>query len=262
MDTLETRLSSRPRNIDPAEWAVRVDLAACYRLIAHFGMDDLILGHISARVPGAEDQFLINPMGLLFNEITASSLLKIDIDGNQIEPSEYEPNRAGFIIHSAIHMARPDARCVLHTHTEDSIAVSAQEEGLLPLSQWALRFYGNLAYHDYEGVSLDLDERERLQRDIGQHQVLVLRNHGLLTVGRNVAEAFSLTYYFEQAARAQLKMQAAAAAGAKILFPSNEACEQSAARPRGNEGQLPLAGQREWPALLRLIDKLDPNYRN
>jgi ribulose-5-phosphate 4-epimerase/fuculose-1-phosphate aldolase len=261
MDTLETRLSARPRNIDPAEWAVRVDLAACYRLIAHFGMDDLILGHISARVPGAEDQFLINPVGLLFNEITASSLLKIDIDGNQIEPSEYEPNRAGFIIHSAIHMARPDARCVLHTHTEDSIAVSAQEEGLLPLSQWALRFYGNLAYHDYEGVSLDLDERERLQRDIGQHQVLVLRNHGLLTVGRNVAEAFSLTYYFEQAARAQLKMQAAAAAGAKILFPSKEACEQSAARPRGNDG-LPLAGQREWPALLRLIDKLDPSYRN
>ena len=262
MDTLETRLSARPRNIGAEEWAVRVDLAACYRLIAHFGMDDLILGHISARVPGAEDQFLINPMGLLFNEVTASSLLKIDIDGNQIEPSEYEPNRAGFIIHSAIHMARPDARCVLHTHTEDSIAVSAQEEGLLPLSQWALRFYGNLAYHDYEGVSLDLDERERLQRDIGQQQVLVLRNHGLLTVGRNVAEAFSLTYYFEQAARAQLKMQAAAAAGAKILFPSKEACEQSAARPRGNENQLPLAGQREWPALLRLANKLDPSYRN
>src|SRR5207302_1491861 len=160
MDALETRLSAGPRNIDPAEWAVRVDLAACYRLIAHFGMDDLILGHISARVPGAEDQFLINPMGLLFNEITASSLLKIDIDGNQIEPSEYEPNRAGFIIHSAIHMARPDARCVLHTHTEDSIAVSAQEDGLLPLSQWALRFYGNLAYHDYECVPLDPDERE------------------------------------------------------------------------------------------------------
>jgi ribulose-5-phosphate 4-epimerase/fuculose-1-phosphate aldolase len=201
-------------------------------------------------------------MGLLFNEVTASSLLKIDIDGNQIEPSEYEPNRAGFIIHSAIHMARPDARCVLHTHTEASIAVSAQEEGLLPLSQWALRFYGGLAYHDYEGVSLDLDERERLQRDIGQQQVLVLRNHGLLTVGRNVAEAFSRTYYFEQAARAQLKMQAAAAAGAKILSPSKEACEQSAARPRGSESQLPLAGQCEWPALLRLADKLDPSYRD
>jgi ribulose-5-phosphate 4-epimerase/fuculose-1-phosphate aldolase len=161
MDTLEPQLSGRPRNINPEEWAVRVDLAACYRLIAHFGMDDLILGHISARVAGAEDQFLINPMGLLFNEITASSLLKIDIDGNQIDPSEYEPNRAGFIIHSAIHMVRPDARCVLHTHTEASIAVSAQEDGLLPLSQWALRFYGQLAYHDYEGVSLDLDERER-----------------------------------------------------------------------------------------------------
>ena len=261
MDTLETRLSARPRNIDPDEWAVRVDLAACYRLIAHFGMDDLILGHISARVPGAEDQFLINPMGLLFNEITASSLLKIDIDGNQIDPSEYEPNRAGFIIHSAIHMVRPDARCVLHTHTEASIAVSAQEDGLLPLSQWALRFYGQLAYHDYEGVSLDLDERERLQRDIGQRQVLVLRNHGLLTVGRNVAEAFSLTYYFEQAARAQLKIQAAAA-GAKIVFPSQEACEQSAARPRDADGQLLFAGQREWPALLRLADKLDPCYRN
>ena len=243
-----------------SEREARVELAACYRLIAHFGMDDLILGHISARVPGAEDQFLINPMGLLFNEITASSLLKIDIDGNQIEPSEYEPNRAGFIIHSAIHMARPDARCVLHTHTEDSIAVSAQKEGLLPLSQWALRFYGNLAYHDYEGVSLDLDERERLQQSIGIHPVLVLRNHGLLATGRNVAEAFSLTYHFERSAEAQLKIMAAVAAGGKMVVPSRETCERQAALFAGNEPRL--QGQREWPALLRLTEKLDPGYRN
>jgi ribulose-5-phosphate 4-epimerase/fuculose-1-phosphate aldolase len=262
MDTLETRALARPRNIGPEEWAVRVDLAACYRLIAHFGWDDLILTHISARVPGSDRHFLINPMGLMFPEITASNLLKIDVDGNLVEPSDYEPNFAGFVIHSAIYLARADAGCVLHTHTEADIAVSALEQGLLPLSQWAMRFYNRIGYHDYEGVSLDLDERSRLQRDIGNHQVLVLRNHGLLTVGRNVGEAFSLTYHFERAARAQLQIQAAAAGGAKIVTPSSETCERGVPRQSDAEGKPLVTGQREWPALLRLAEKLDPSYRS
>ena len=260
MDTIEATLADRPRAVDPEEWKVRIDLAACYRLLAHFGWDDLILTHNSARVPGEPNHFLINPMGLMFHEITASNLLKMDLDGNLVEPSEYEANRAGYVIHSAIYMGRPDVECVIHTHTEGDIAVGALEEGLLPLSQWAMPFYSNTGYHDYEGVSLDLDERVRLQRDLGPHQVLVLRNHGLLTVGCNPAEAFWLTYHFERSAEAQLKIQAAAAAGGKILTPPREVCEQSSRRMAGN-GERRLYGQREWPALLRLADRLDPSYR-
>jgi ribulose-5-phosphate 4-epimerase/fuculose-1-phosphate aldolase len=259
MDTLEPNVS-RPSHILPEEWAVRVDLAACYRLIAHFGWDDLILTHNSARVPGTTDQILINPMGLMFNEITASNLLKVDLDGNLIEPSEYEPIYAGIVIHGAIYMGRPDVQCVIHTHTEADIAVGVLEEGLLPLSQWAMRFYNRLGYHDYEGVSIDLDERERLQQSIGNHPVLVLRNHGLLATGRNVAEAFSLTYHFERSAEAQLKIMAAVAAGAKMVVPSPDTCERQAALFTGNEPRL--QGQREWPALLRLCDRLDAGYRN
>ena len=259
MDTLDIQLSARPHHISPEEWAVRVDLAACYRLIRYFGWDDLVLTHNSARVPGTTDQMLINPSGLMFDEITASNLLKVDMDGNLIEPSEYEPINAGVVIHSAIYLGRPDVECVIHTHTEADIAVGALEEGLLPLSQWAMRFYNRLGYHDYEGVSLDMDERERLQYDIGQHPVLVLRNHGLLATGRNVAEAFSLTYHFERSAEAQLKIQAAVAAGAKMVVPSPDTCERQAALFTGNQPRL--QGQREWPALLRLVEKLDPSYR-
>jgi len=260
MDTIEAGIASKARPVAPEEWAVRVDLAACYRLIAHFGWDDLILTHNSARVPGEPDHILINPMGLMFNEITASNLLKVDLDGNLIEPSEYEPIYAGIVIHGAIYLGRPDVECVIHTHTEADIAVGALEEGLLPLSQWAMRFYNRLGYHDYEGVSLDLDERDRLQQSIGNHPVLVLRNHGLLATGRNVAEAFSLMYHFERSAEAQLKIQAAAAGGSKIVVPSPETCERQAAQLTGNMPRL--QGQREWPALLRLADKLDPSYRN
>jgi ribulose-5-phosphate 4-epimerase/fuculose-1-phosphate aldolase len=260
MDTLETSVSTRPSHISPEEWNVRVDLAACYRLIAHFGWDDLILTHNSARVPGTTDQILINPMGLMFNEITASNLLKVDLEGNLIEPSEHEPIYAGIVIHGAIYLGRPDVQCVIHTHTEADIAVGALEEGLLPLSQWAMRFYNRLGYHDYEGVSLDLDERERLQQSIGDNPVLVLRNHGLLATGRNVAEAFSLTYHFERSAEAQLKIMAAVAAGAKMVVPSPDTCERQAALFTGNEPRL--QGQREWPALLRLADRLDLSYRN
>jgi ribulose-5-phosphate 4-epimerase/fuculose-1-phosphate aldolase len=253
--------TSRPRHISPEEWAVRVDLAACYRLVAHFGCDDLILTHNSARVPGEPDHMLINPMGLMFNEVTASNILKVDFDGNVVEPSEYEPIYAGVVIHGAIYLGRPDVECVIHTHTEADIAVGALEGGLLPLSQWAMRFYNRLGYHDYEGVSLDMDERERLQQSIGNHPVLVLRNHGLLATGRNVAEAFSSTYHFERAAEAQLKIQAAVAAGAKMVIPSPDTCEKQAAQ-FATMGNTPrLGGQREWPALLRLAERLDPGFR-
>jgi ribulose-5-phosphate 4-epimerase/fuculose-1-phosphate aldolase len=260
MDALNIQ-SSRPRHISPEEWALRVDLAACYRLVAHFGWDDLILTHNSARVPGEPDHMLINPMGLMFNEVTASNILKVDFDGNVVEASEYEPIYAGVVIHGAIYLGRPDVECVIHTHTEADIAVGALEEGLLPLSQWAMRFYNRLGYHDYEGVSLDMDERERLQQSIGNHPVLVLRNHGLLATGRNVAEAFSSTYHFERAAEAQLKIQAAVAAGAKMVIPSPETCEKQAAQ-FATMGNTPrLGGQREWPALLRLAERLDPGFR-
>jgi ribulose-5-phosphate 4-epimerase/fuculose-1-phosphate aldolase len=260
MDTLNVQ-TSRPRHISPEEWAVRVDLAACYRLVAHFGWDDLILTHNSARVPGEPDHMLINPMGLMFNEVTASNIIKVDFDGNLVAPSEYEPIYAGVVIHGAIYLGRPDVECVIHTHTEADIAVGALEEGLLPLSQWAMRFYNRLGYHDYEGVSLDINERTRLQQSIGQHPVLVLRNHGLLATGRNVAEAFSLTYHFERAADAQLKIQAAVASGAKMVVPSHETSEKQAAQ-FATMGNTPrLGGQREWPALLRLCDRLDPGFR-
>jgi ribulose-5-phosphate 4-epimerase/fuculose-1-phosphate aldolase len=262
MDTIETRLETRPSHISPEEWAVRVDLAACYRLIAHFGWDDLVLTHNTARVPGTTDQMLINPSGLMFDEITASNLLKVDItDGHLIEPSEYEPINAGVVIHGAIYLARPDVECVIHTHTEADIAVGALEDGLLPLSQWAMRFYNRLGYHDYEGVSLDMDERERLAQSIGQHPVLVLRNHGLLATGRNVAEAFSLTYHFERSAEAQLKIQAAAASGQKIVVPDPDTCERQAAQFERFGNTPRLGGQREWPALVRLCERLDPSFR-
>ena len=261
MDSLNIQ-ASRPRHISPEEWAVRVDLAACYRLIAHFGWDDLILTHNSARVPGKHDHMLINPMGLMFNEVTASNILKVDFDGNLVAPSEYEPNYAGFVIHSAIYLGRPDVECVIHTHTEDVIAISAQEEGLLPLSQWAMWFYNRLAYHEYEGISLDLDERSRLQASLGQQPMMVMRNHGLLATGRNVAEAFSLTYHFERSSEAQLKIMAAVAAGAKMVVPSPETCERQAAQFANAVNTPRLGGQREWPALLRLADRLDPSYRS
>ena len=176
MDSLNIQ-SSRPRHISPEEWAVRVDLAACYRLVAHFSWDDLILTHNSARVPGEPDHMLINPMGLMFDEVTASNILKVDFDGNVIGESEYEPIYAGVVIHGAIYLGRPDVECVVHTHTEADIAVGVQEEGLLPLSQWAMRFHNRLGYHDYEGVSLDMDESalSGCSSRIGNHPVLVLR---------------------------------------------------------------------------------------
>ena len=212
-------------SLSPDEWAVRVDLAACYRLVAHFGMTDVIFTHISARIPGHDDQFLINPFGQLFQEITASNLVRIDLAGRKLAGETAEVNEAGFTIHSAVHGARHDAACVIHTHTTAGMAVSAQEDGLLPLTQHSLRFHGRLGYHDYEGIADDLDERERLVRDLADHPAMILRNHGLLATGRSIAEAWSNIYYLERACQAQL---AATAGGARLRLVPEEAARHTA----------------------------------
>jgi ribulose-5-phosphate 4-epimerase/fuculose-1-phosphate aldolase len=236
------------------EQQVRVQLAACYRLVAHYGMSDLIYTHISARVPGHSHHFLINPYGMLFSEITASSLVKIDHEGNLVEDSPYPVNKAGFVIHSAVHAARPEVNCVLHTHTRAGIAVSCLEEGLLPLNQMSLLFKDRVAYHDYEGIALDLDEQERLARDLGDKPVMILRNHGLLTTGRTVPEAFELMYYLEMSCKIQVDVMAS---GGRMILPQRTVQERTAAQyPRDD-----TAGLRAWPALLRLLDAKDPSYR-
>jgi ribulose-5-phosphate 4-epimerase/fuculose-1-phosphate aldolase len=196
---------SLQRRVSDEEWAARLDLAACYRLAVHFGMTDLIYTHISARVPGPEHHFLINAFGLLWDEISASTLVKVTLDGEVVEdPTGSGINRAGYVIHSAVHRARPDVGCVMHTHTQAGIAVSAQEDGLLPLSQHAMRFSNSIAYHDYEGLALDLDEQVRLVSDLGDRPAMILRNHGLLVCGESVAQTFDLMYYLERACRTQV----------------------------------------------------------
>jgi len=232
----------------------RINLAACYRLIAHFGMDDLIYTHISARVPGSPGHFLINPYGMMFHEITASSLVKIDYDGNLVEPAQHPVNYAGFVIHSAIHAARPDVTCVLHTHTRAGVAVSCLKEGLLSLNQFSAGFYNRVGYHDYEGIATNLDERQRLVRDLGDKRVLILRNHGLLTAGRSVPEAFQLMYYLEQSCRVQMDLMASRTS---INQLSHEVSEYTAQQCETGTQH----GEREWPALLRLLDAKDPSYR-
>jgi ribulose-5-phosphate 4-epimerase/fuculose-1-phosphate aldolase len=239
-----------------AEREARIALAACYRLIAHFGMDDLVFTHISARVPGSSGHFLINPYGMMFHEITASSLVKIDYDGNIIEDTGYPVNKAGFVIHSAVHMARPEVNCVLHTHTRAGIAVSCLAEGLLPINQHSLTFYNRLAYHDYEGIALDLDERMRLVRDLGDKAAMILRNHGLLTVGHTVQEAFSLMFVLEKSCQIQLDLMAS---GGKLIRLSDHVCQHTADQFVNSPVSY---GDREWPALLRLLDAKDPSYRN
>lgn len=248
----------RPAEITTAatEQEVRVELAACYRLIAHFGMDDLVHTHISARVPGEPGHFLINPYGLMFHEISASSLVKIDYDGKAVSPTNYPVNQAGFVIHSAVHSARKDVNCVLHTHTRAGVAVSCMGEGLLPLNQFSLEFHGHAAYHDYEGVALDLDERERLVADLGDKNVMILRSHGLLTAGATVPEAFVLMYYLEQSCRVQVDVMAASQ---RPIIPPPEVCDKAARQMNRNPGRK---GHREWPGLLRLLDSKDPSYRH
>jgi ribulose-5-phosphate 4-epimerase/fuculose-1-phosphate aldolase len=254
--SLHALKKSEPQSDQLTEYDVRVQLAACYRLIAHFGMDDLIYTHISARVPGREDHFLLNPYGLMFSEITASSLVKIDHDGNIVEPGDYPVNHAGFVIHSAVHMARPDIRCVLHTHTRAGVAVSCLKEGLLPLNQISCAYYNRLAYHDYEGIASNLEERDRLVQDLGEKKSMVLRNHGLLTAGNTVAEAFVLMYYLEQSCRMQIDVMSS---GGTIEMLSPAVSEYTA---KQYESSSMPRGEREWPAMLRLLDAKDPSYRH
>lgn len=240
--------------ISDAEWAVRVDLAAAYRLVAHFGWDDLVFTHLSARVPGPEDHFLINPYGLMFHEITASSLVKVDKEGEVVGASDYGVNPAGFTIHSAIHMSRSDAGSVMHLHNHAGTAVSAQKDGLLPITQTGMLVYHRIAYHEYEGVALNLDERERLVRDLGDKDIMILRNHGTLTVGEGVPEAFTLMYFLENACEKQIRAQAAGA----LHYPSQEAIET--VREQGAQGLTRAAGL-VWPGLIRMLDSKDPSYK-
>ena len=238
------------------EWKLRVDLAACYRLVAHYHWDDLVFTHISARLPGPEHHFLINPYGLTFDEITASNLVKIDLDGRKILDSPSAINPAGFTIHSAIHAARDDAKCVLHTHSINGVAVSATKHGVLPLSQQSTFVLSSLGYHDYEGVALNAEEKPRLVRDLGDKTFFMLRNHGLLTVGSTVADAFLAMYLFESACTIQLRAQAASpeliSIDPKVLEGATMMARMAT---RGGMGALP------WPALLRKLDKIDPSFR-
>jgi ribulose-5-phosphate 4-epimerase/fuculose-1-phosphate aldolase len=241
--------------VSAEEWEQRVNLAACYRLVALYGWDDLIFTHISARVPGPEHHFLINPYGYMFGEITASMLVKVDLEGRKVTDSPHDINPAGFTIHSAIHAARENARCVLHVHSVNGIAVSAQAGGVLPLSQHSIFVLASLAYHDYEGVALNEGEKPRLVRDLGDKRFLMLRNHGLLTVGESVAEAFVAMYFFEAACMMQVRAQAG---GGELIRISQSIVDGAGVQwqqvTRGSGGGL------AWPALLRKLDRLNPGY--
>lgn len=243
------------RSIGSEEWEIRCDLAAAYRLMAHFGMDDLTSTHLSARLPGNEHRFLLNPYGMMFDEVTASNLLVVDPDGHVIEEEEEAKiNNAGFTIHSAVHMSRDDANCVIHTHTVAGMAVAAQEQGLLPLNQKSMAFYGGTAYHEFEGVALDLGERKRLVRDLGDKDVMILRHHGLLTVGRTIAEAFLNMYQLELSCRIQL---AATQGGQKITLPPEAIAMHTAEQVRQHGFNR---SPRTWAALKRRLDRLCPDY--
>ena len=239
------------------ERQLRVDLAACYRLIAMYGWDDLVFTHVSARIPGSDEHFLINAYGMMFEEITASSLIRVDADGNKVSESEYPVNPAGFVIHSAVHEARPDVTCVLHTHTRAGVALSAQKEGLLPLSQTSLFPYASLGYHDYDGVALNDDEKPRLVADLGSKTCLILRNHGLLTVGPTIADAFLMMYVLETACQIQLMAQSTGNELVSVPQPIVDGIQAQAEQVTKG-----LGGQLVWPGLLRKLDRRDPSYRD
>jgi ribulose-5-phosphate 4-epimerase/fuculose-1-phosphate aldolase len=272
-------LEGRPLRdrVSAEEWATRVDLAACYRLVALYGMTDLVYNHITARVPGTEDHVLINPYGMLYEEITASSLIKIDLEGKTVlQPDhDYSVNAAGYVIHSAVHAARHDAACVIHTHTRAGTAVSALAEGLMPLSQTAMRFAGHVAYHDYEGPAFNRGERDRLVADLGDKNAMILRNHGLLVCAPTIPQAFNLIYWLEQACKIQIDILACgrplhvpahdvvettsdALSGTEITLGNEEATNPhvKAGAQKGQTGY----GLLEWPALRRRLDRLDASY--
>ena len=241
--------------VSAEEWQTRADLAACYRAVAMMGWDDLVFTHITAKIPGVENQFLINPYGLMFEEMTASTLVKIDLQGNKLDDNPHPINPAGFVIHSAIHAAREDAKCVLHVHSLNGVAVSAQKNGVLPISQQSIFVLAGLAYHDYEGVALVDDEKPRLVADLGTKNYFMLRNHGLLTVGPTIPDAFQLMYTFEAACTIQVRAQAGG--GELIPIPQaiiDGAVEQSRQVTKG------LGGRLAWPGLLRRLDRRFPGY--
>ncbi|HEU4697294.1 MAG TPA: class II aldolase/adducin family protein [Sphingomicrobium sp.] len=253
LDSVE--IPSLEGKVSEEEWAIRVDLACAYRIVAHYGWDDLIFTHLSARIPGPEHHFLLNPYNLMFEEVTASSLVKVDANGNPVDPTPFITNPAGFTIHSAIHMAREDAHAVMHLHTPAGQAVSAHADGLLPLTQTAMLIRGDVAFHEYEGVAVDLGERERLVADLGEKNAMILRNHGTLAAGKNVGECFIRLYYLERACQAQIM---ALSAGDNLNTPPQGAPEITA--QQGAVG-LPLAANfLAWPALKRKAYRLDPSF--
>lgn len=243
--------------VSPDEWRTRVDLAAVYRLVAANGWDDLIYTHISARLPGEEHRYLINPWGVMFSDITASSLVKVDIACRPVEETPFAVNPNGFVLHATIHRARPDAGCVMHTHTDHGIAVAAQKEGLLPISQHSLFPLASLAYHDYGGLTIGEAEQQRLVAELGRASNLILRNHGLLTIGATPADAYLLMYDLERACRIQVLAQAGGAALNRI----RPDVQESIARMVGDTNQSPDTGL-IWPGLLKRLDRMDPSYRN
>jgi ribulose-5-phosphate 4-epimerase/fuculose-1-phosphate aldolase len=251
----EVDIPSLEGKVSDEEWAIRVDLAAAYRLVAHYGWDDLIFTHLSARIPGPEHHFLLNPYNLMFEEVTASSLVKVDTSGNPVDPTPFITNPAGFTIHSAIHMAREDAHAVMHLHTPAGQAVAAHSEGLLPLTQTAMLVRGDLAFHDYEGVAVDLDERERIVADLGGKNAMLLRNHGTLAVGKSVGECFVRLYFIERACQAQIM---ALSAGEKVNNPPQGAPEVAARQ--GTAGIAPAANLLAWPALKRKVFRMDAGF--
>jgi ribulose-5-phosphate 4-epimerase/fuculose-1-phosphate aldolase len=253
-----TSASNSVRNmVSSEEWDQRVALAAAYRLVAHYGWDDLVFTHLSARVPGPDHHFLINPYGMMFDEITASSLVKVNLQGKKVLESPYEINPAGFTIHSAIHAAREDAQCVLHVHSVNGVAVSVQKGGVLPISQQSIFVLSSIAYHDYEGVALRDEEKPRLVRDLGDKNFLMLRNHGLITVAATIPDAFVFLYLFEAACMIQIRAQAG---GGQLILVNPQIIEtaqtQAQAVTRGAGGGI------AWPGLLRKLDRLDPSYRD
>jgi ribulose-5-phosphate 4-epimerase/fuculose-1-phosphate aldolase len=259
-DTEELRISSMKGKCSDAEWKARVDLAACYRLVEMYGMSDMMANHVSARIPGEDGTYLINAYGMMYEEITASSLLKVDHEGHILSKPDfggldYGINKAGAVIHSAIHAARPDVGCVIHTHSWATMAVSTLECGLLPITQTAMRFL-KIGYHDYEGVVLNLDEQESIVRDLGSGEALILRNHGALTVGRTVGEAFNWMHRLELACRSQLAAMACNSPLVKVAQPVLEETWNNY-----QPGTRRPYGQMEWPALLRKLDRIDASYK-